>query len=181
VTSSRGATFAVPQEVARLTQEHLRAKGQEMSEGVVLWLGTFEPPRITRAVVPEQETSMGRFRVPLRARQELSRELTGSGQVLVAQVHSHPSAAFHSEVDDAEAIPRRAGAYSLVLPDFGARAHLLEGAALYRLDQSGRWRDAPLSTLSISDSLATLMPATRKRTLWRRLTDLLRSSGRSSI
>jgi hypothetical protein len=181
MTGTLRETFAVPQEVARRTHEHLRAKGDEMGEGVVLWLGTFEPPTITRAVVPEQETSTGRFRVPLRARQKLTRDLVGSGQVLVAQVHSHPLFAFHSDIDNAEAIPRRAGAYSLVIPDFGMRAHLLDGAALYRLDGSGRWLEAPLSTFSIPATFAAPTPPTSTRSVWRRLTDALRSFGRSSI
>jgi hypothetical protein len=174
-------TFSVPQEIARLTQEKLRANGQEMSEGVVLWLGTFQPPTITRVVVPEQETSTGRFRVPLAARQRLARELAGSGQVLIAQVHSHPGPAFHSGIDDVEAIPRRIGAYSLVIPDFGARLHLLDGAALYRLDGSGRWCETSLSTFSVPETVADQDPATATRSLWRRLTDALRNSGRSRI
>lgn len=181
MTSPSGEIFAVPKEVALLTHEHLRAKGQELSEGVVLWLGTFEPPMITRAVVPEQKTSAGRFQVPLHARQQLTRELAGSGQVLVAQVHSHPGAAFHSDVDDTESIPRRVGAFSLVIPDFGGRPHLLDGAALYCLEGTGRWLEAPLSTFSIPNTFAAPTPATTKRNLWRRLTDTLRSYGRSRI
>jgi hypothetical protein len=154
--------FVIRPEVAMTTHAHLRAKGEEESEGVVLWLGTFEPPTIVRAVIPEQETSAGRFRVPLRARQQLTRELASSGLTLVAQVHSHPGFAFHSGIDDVEAIPRRTGTYSLVVPDFGARAHLLDEAALYRRDDAGRWVEAPLTTLvvpetfSAPDTFATL-------------------------
>jgi hypothetical protein len=179
VSGSTWEPFAVPQAVADLTHKHLRAKGEEVSEGVVLWIGTFEPPLITRAVVPEQRTSAGRFQVPLRARQRLTRELAGSGQVLVAQVHSHPGAAFHSAIDDAEAIPRRRGSYSLVVPDFGARPHLLDGAALYRRDGSGSWLEAPLSTFVIPEPFAPPVNPTTKRSLWQRVTDTLKSCGRS--
>lgn len=172
--------FVVPLEVAQVTHAHLRAKGTEVSEGVVLWIGTFEPPVITRAVVPEQETSAGRFRVPLHARQQLTRELAGSGQMLVAQVHSHPQAAFHSPVDDVEAIPRRVGTYSLVVPDFGARPHLLDGAALYQLADDGRWIETSPLAFAVPETFAPLRPVPPpKGSLWRRLTDTLRRLGRS--
>ena len=175
--------FAVPADVAHVTHEHLRAKGREHAEGVVLWIGTFEPPTITRAVVPDQETSAGRFRVPLAARQKLTRELAGTGQVVVAQVHSHPSLAFHSSIDDAEAIPRRVGAYSLVVPDFGRRGHLLDGAALFQLASAGRWVPAPPATFDLPQTVAPAAPAAAatRRGLWRRLTDTLKSFGRSRI
>jgi hypothetical protein len=142
-------SFAVPSEVVRTTQEHLRANGETGAEGVVLWRGTFEPPRITGAIVPVQDTSAGRFRVPLAERQRISRELAGTGELIVAQVHSHRDTAFHSWVDDEEAIPRRIGAYSLVIPDFGARDDLLDDAALYRLDDVGVWQSAPLDTFNL--------------------------------
>ncbi len=175
--------FAVPADVARVTHEHLHAKGLEHAEGLVLWIGTFEPPTITRAVVPEQDTSAGRFHVPLAARQELTRELAGTGQVVVAQVHSHPDLAFHSSIDDAEAIPRRVGAYSLVVPDFGTRGHLLDGAALFQVDSGGRWVPAPAATFDLPQTFEPAAPVTAatRRSLWRRLTDTLKSFGRSRI
>lgn len=132
-----------------MTQEHLRGKGAERAEGVVLWRGTFEPPRITAAIIPDQITSFGRFQVPLAERQRITRDLAGSRELIVAQVHSHPKRAFHSPVDDDEAIPRRLGSYSLVVPDFGSRPHLLEEAALYRLTAGGSWDPAPLKTFEI--------------------------------
>lgn len=142
-------SFAIPPEVADVTHEHLRRKGSEDAEGVVLWRGTLEPPRISAAIIPEQVTSMGRFKVPLPERQRITRELAGTGEFVVAQIHSHPRRAFHSAVDDEEAIPRRIGSYSLVVPDFGSRAHLLEDAALYRLSTRGSWDPAPLETFQI--------------------------------
>ena len=37
---------------------------------------------------------------------------------LLAQIHSHPTHAFHSEMDDEYAIATALGAFSLVVPDF---------------------------------------------------------------
>lgn len=138
--------FEISSEIAAVTQAHLRRKGAEHAEGVVLWRGTLEPPRITAAMIPEQVTSAGRFQVPLAERQRIARELTGTGEFIAAQVHSHPERAFHSPVDDEEAIPRRVGSYSLVVPDFGSRPHLFEDAALFRLSERGSWDPAPLET-----------------------------------
>jgi len=138
--------FKIPSDVIRLTQAHLRTHGKTREEGVVLWRGTFDPPRITGAIIPLQETAVGRFRVPLAERQRIARELSGTGELIVAQVHSHPRDAFHSPIDDEEAIPRRVGAYSLVVPAFASSDSLFDEAALFQLDADGRWRPAPLDT-----------------------------------
>jgi hypothetical protein len=171
--------LTVPAEVVRLTHAHLRAKGEANSEGVVLWIGTLEPPTIRGAVIPEQETSYGRFRVPLAARQQLTRDLAGTGTTVIAQVHSHPGQAFHSPIDSAEAIPRRAGAFSLVIPDFGARDTLSDGAALYQLDQTGTWNPVPIEAFDIAATFDQPAATPAKTSLWRRLTDTLKSFGRS--
>ena len=151
-TGTTAKSFAITREIADATRAHLRAQGRHKAEGVVLWRGTFEPPHITAVIVPEQETSMGRFRVPLAERQRIARELAGTGEMIVAQVHSHPHDAFHSPIDDEEAIPRRVGAYSLVIPDFGSRADLLDGAALFELAADGQWRATPLDTFLLPAS-----------------------------
>jgi hypothetical protein len=161
--------FDVPADVVRITRDHLRLKGATKDEGVVLWRGTFDPPRVIAAIVPEQETSAGRFRVPLAERQRITRALAGTGEMIVAQVHSHPRSAFHSPIDDEEAIPRRVGAYSLVIPDFGARDNLLEDAALFQLDAVGVWQPASLGTF--------VLPSPKGRLQW--LIDTLKSFGRS--
>jgi hypothetical protein len=161
--------FDVPADIARITQNHLRFKGATQEEGVVLWRGTFDPARITAAIVPAQETSAGRFRVPLAERQRITRELAGTGEAIVAQVHSHPRRAFHSPIDDEEAIPRRVGSYSLVVPDFGAREDLLDDAALFQLDDAGAWRPTSLD--------AFRLPRPKGLVQW--LIDTLKNFGRS--
>jgi hypothetical protein len=172
-----GTSFSVPAGVVATTVAHLRAKGLEESEGVVLWQGTFDPPRITAVIVPEQETSAGRFRVPLAERQRIARMLAGTGEMIVAQVHSHPHHAFHSWIDDEEAIPRRVGSYSLVVPDFGARPHLLDDAALFELQADGSWRPAALATFDVERPTSLPVPATPRRLGW--LIATLKSFGRS--
>jgi hypothetical protein len=161
--------FEIPVEIAEATQAHFRRQGSEHAEGVVLWRGTLEPPRVTAVIIPEQATSAGRFRVPLVERQRITRELAGTGEFIVAQVHSHPGRAFHSAIDDEEAIPRRLGSYSLVVPDFGSRQRLLDDGALFRLSSRG-WEPAPLETFQI--------PARGGPLRW--LIDRVKSFGRSA-
>ena len=110
-----------------------------------------------------------RYRNSPAERQRITRSLAGTGEMIVAQVHSHPRRAFHSPIDDEEAIPRRVGAYSLVVPDFGARDDLLDDAALFQLDAVGVWQPASLGTFRL--------PRRKGRVKW--LIDILKSFGRS--
>jgi hypothetical protein len=144
--------LVVPPQVIAETQLHLRAHGTRGEEGVVLWRGLVSPPRVSGAVVPLQDCSVGRFRVPLEERQRITRELAGTAEVIVAQVHSHPGHAFHSSIDDAEAIPRRPGALSLVVPDFAACPELLDAAALFELRRDGSWISVPLGRIEVESA-----------------------------
>lgn len=143
-------TFEVSADVARLTLHHLRDKGRRCEEGVVLWIGPPGGP-VSRAIVPVQITSRLRYQVPLGERQRITRELAGTGEIVVGQVHSHEELAFHSLVDDAEAIVRRPGGYSLVVPDFGARSTLLDGAVLFQLSDDGVWEQVPVERLRVRE------------------------------
>jgi hypothetical protein len=62
---------------------------------------------------------------------------------LAAQVHSHPTEAYHSGTDDTYPIVTMRGGLSVVVPDF-ARAGLRgDGVANYRLGKSG-WDELSL-------------------------------------
>ena len=65
---------------------------------------------------------------------------------VVAQVHSHPGKAFHSEADDQWAIVRNVGALSLVLPQFARHAtpaNFLLEAVTYELSVENEWMRVP--------------------------------------
>lgn len=134
--------------------ETLQEFGSHGYEGLVLWLGEFEPntgkAHVTQAFVPEQksisnEDGVGYF-VSTETLFRLNRDLSESGLRLIAQVHSHPGEAYHSEADDRYAIVTAEGGLSLVVPNFGwAPAHPTAWA-VYRLH--GRdWRE--LSTRDV--------------------------------
>src|SRR5439155_4903701 len=92
---------------------------------------------VIHAVVPRQkpissEDGVGYF-VSGETLFELNRHLSESGLRLIAQVHSHPQEAFHSEADDRYAIVTTEGGLSLVVPNFGHASADPVSWAVYRL------------------------------------------------
>jgi proteasome lid subunit RPN8/RPN11 len=120
--------------------------GAHECEGLVLWVGevTEGQARITRAVVPDQrpiknEDGVGYF-IEGNVLFELNRKLSDTGLRLIAQVHSHPGEAYHSETDDRYAIVTADGGLSLVVPDFGKAPKDPTLWAVYRLS-NGCWHE----------------------------------------
>lgn len=126
------------------THEVLRKCGHHGFEGLVLWAGTVHGPRarVEQVLVPEQnpirnEGGVGYF-VEAPILFKLSKHLEANKLRLLAQVHSHPTEAYHSETDDRYAIATENGSFSLVVPDFAVRPMKLDECAIYRL-RGGRW------------------------------------------
>lgn len=126
------------------TVEWLRTCGEEGCEGVALWLGSVEEDiaSVTTCFIPDQnpiasESGIGYF-IPPAALFAMNRYLFESGLRLVAQVHSHPTEAFHSDMDDAHAIVTAEGGFSLVVPFFAQGPVNLKTWAIYRL-RDGVW------------------------------------------
>jgi hypothetical protein len=138
--------FAVDARVVLATLEALQRYGSEGLEGLVLWLGSVDGAvaHVSHAVVPEQnpirsESGVGYF-VEGTTLFSLNQALAKTGLRLIAQVHSHPTAAYHSDVDDRYAIVTAEGGLSLVVPNFG-RAPLDPSLwAVYRL-KKGTWSE----------------------------------------
>jgi hypothetical protein len=126
------------------TLGHLRAGGSNNCETVVLWLGilcdgTAEVREVHR---PEQSVDTDFFLIPQEGVRAMMRRLTETRFQILAQVHSHPKAAFHSSTDDTCAIIRHVGAVSIVIPNFAVgtdSTNFGNRAATYQLDASDRW------------------------------------------
>lgn len=58
---------------------------------------------------------------------------------LIAQIHSHPREAYHSEADDQYAIATKVGSISIVVPDFAFGPISLDNCAVYRLSVDNKW------------------------------------------
>jgi proteasome lid subunit RPN8/RPN11 len=128
----------------------MREFGAMGCEVLVLWLGRPGPgpndASVLRAYVPQQkpiksEDGVGYF-VSGETLFQLNKALAESGLRLIAQVHSHPQEAYHSEADDRYAIVTSEGGLSLVVPDFGKAAPDPSAWAVYRLHDRN-WVEIP--------------------------------------
>jgi hypothetical protein len=134
----------VDRPVVQSTLGTLQQFGARKLEGLVLWLGEIKPGRahVMRAFTPHQHSVSGEdgvgYFVGGETLFELNRALAESGLRLIAQVHSHPNRAYHSDTDDRYAIITVDGGLSLVVPNFGQAPADPTSWAVYRLVQS-RW------------------------------------------
>ena len=146
--------FQVPTEVVKQTEKTLRAAGTQGYEMFVLWSGHQKGPLFTIQTphVPKQTS----YRLPngLCVRVEgselhrLNVWLYEAGEILAAQVHAHPSRAFHSATDDAYPIMATLGGLSIVAPDFCRRGLFTKGTAIYRLEPLG-WIKQPNDRIEV--------------------------------
>lgn len=138
-------TVEISRSVVESGYQHLRAVGSEGNEGFVLWAGHQDGDvfGVVEAVIPEQQGLVHEGGVcVIVGSDELHRlnvTLHKRGLTLVAQIHSHPSDAYHSTTDDAFPIVARAGGLSIVVPDFAVRPFSLSDCAVYRLSREGIW------------------------------------------
>lgn len=145
--------FRIPGELVHTTEEQLRRAGREGYELFVLWSGVAsgDTIEISTAHVPKQtsyKTKKGLLvRVEGDALHKLNVWLYENEQILAAQVHAHPTDAFHSSTDDAFPIVTELGGLSLVAPDFARDGILGSGAAGYRLAPEG-WLEIPPNKLT---------------------------------
>jgi proteasome lid subunit RPN8/RPN11 len=127
------------------TLAHMLAGGARRTETVILWLGrrSESTEEVSGAFRPTQIVSQDSFRIPPQAMRELLAYLRKERLHVLAQVHSHPAAAYHSDADNRWAIVRHCGAISLVIPWFGKRTTALsfqDDVAAFQLDPSDTWR-----------------------------------------
>ena len=142
--------FAVPRWLLDQTVEVLRARGEEGLEAFVVWGGTVENGgtkiSFRSGLVPAQQghnTGHGLLvTVSGESLFEVNRQMYQRGELLAAQIHSHPTDAYHSDTDDCHSLVTLTGALSIVVPSFGrGGANDLTGWAWYRLVGEGDWAE----------------------------------------
>jgi hypothetical protein len=62
-----------------------------------------------------------------------------NSMTLIAQLHSHPTEAYHSDTDDAFPIATTVGSLSIVIPDYAREPFSLIRSAVYRLIPDHGW------------------------------------------
>jgi hypothetical protein len=138
-----------PRGIVETSLASLRKAGAKEQEGIILWLaGRANPQLIVEAYVPQHVAEIDRFWISCEAMIGMLNHLRTTRKSVAAQVHSHPNLAFHSWADDEYAIPRHAGALSIVVPFFGTRTTVVDfqqSSAFFALSPEGKWQpvDAP--------------------------------------
>lgn len=137
--------FSVSRDVVERTEDHLLSAGAAGNEGLVLWAGqrTGRNVGVDTAIVPAQhairrETEVG-VMVPGEELHRINVWLHRNERLLLAQVHSHPGAAYLSDTDEAFTVVAVVGGLSIIIPDFARRGLNLRDVAAYRLDADGHW------------------------------------------
>lgn len=136
------------------TLEVLRDAGRRGFEAFVVWGGRVSVDGqqlvfdsvITPAQTAHKTTRGLLVTVDGKALFDVNRTLYGRGELLAAQIHSHPADAYHSDTDDHNPLVTLTGALSLVIPDFARRApDDIDRWAWYRLIGTGKWQ--PLTAI----------------------------------
>jgi hypothetical protein len=140
-------TFVIPARIVADTIQFLRQVGAKGFEGFVLWAGKLENDStfaFSTSIVPAQHASVTESGLLVTVTGEslfaVNRFAHSNGVVLAAQVHSHPTHAYHSTTDDEYPLVTLVGALSVVIPDFARLAPAdLEKWAWYRLSKQASW------------------------------------------
>jgi len=142
--------FRIPRSVLHETLAVLQEAGSEGHEAFVLWGGTVSQDEtvvtVSTVIAPEQtahKTSSGLLvTVDGAALFKVNQTLYQRGELLVGQVHSHPTEAYHSDTDDHYPLVTLLGSLSVVVPDFASQAPKdMAHWAWYRLVGTGLWAE----------------------------------------
>jgi len=102
------------------TFEFLQNLGKKKLEAHALWIGKENDSfMINDVVIPKQNNGMINFEVNPQEIHRINVLVNQKGLQLIAQIHTHPYDAFHSEIDDEGAILLLPGSLSIVIPNFG--------------------------------------------------------------
>lgn len=140
------SSVRIGRDLFEYTHESLREYSGGDVEAMALWAGQFadeESFEVMAVRVPAQHAIRGDAGLAvLIDGDELHRLnvwLHEHRLKLIAQLHTHPGAAYHSELDNTIPVVATRGAFSLVIPDFARGPADLEEYAVYRLGAEDRW------------------------------------------
>jgi hypothetical protein len=153
----------VPAAAVAATHAHLAAMGDYECEGFALWVGTHDQAafHVVEAIIPAQRAlkSVGGVCITIDSDElfRLNQYLYERGFKIIAQIHSHPADAYHSETDDTYPVATTVGALSLVVPDFARQDFQLSRCAVFRLIPGSGWCE--LQRNAVTHLIRILEPA----------------------
>ena len=140
-------TIQIPMQEVEKVYEHLRACGHRGVEGVALCAGKQcdDIFQVKEIIIPEQRAFDHEegllYMVDGKELHRINVWLYRNNMTLMAQIHSHPKRAYHSETDDTYPIIAAVGGVSIVIPDFGFNPISVNEWAVYRLSPHGMWEE----------------------------------------
>lgn len=120
-----------------------RACGRYRNECVVYWIGRSGSAMVDALEHPVHRRSFGEYEVDSSWLTAFWFRLVREERQVLAQVHTHPGAAFHSPTDDAHPIVHQAGFTSIVIPNFAKGPVGFDRAWFGELMANGHWRHVP--------------------------------------
>ena len=141
-------TFLIPMQLIRMTVDSLSPVGAEGREAFVVWGGVMSEDGgqfSFHTVYRPQQNSIASEEgllvlVDAESMFRMNKEFYERGMIAAAQVHTHPTEAFHSNVDDHFPLVTLVGGLSAVIPDFAqGGVDDLDRWAWFRLMKRGQW------------------------------------------
>lgn len=135
----------LPESCALSALNWMYKMGEKEVEGVALWAGVRSNNafHIKRTIIPEQKAGSLEegliYVVDGKELHRISLELFDTDMQLIAQIHSHPGEAYHSETDDAYPIVTVLGGVSVVVPNFARGGLNISEWAVYRFLPETNW------------------------------------------
>ncbi len=140
------AVYQLAPDILAETFAHFRDCGRGRHECQVLWVSSWDSPEtITEVVHPKHAAHAGGFVLDDHWLNDFWFTLARRNLGIRVQVHTHPSEAFHSPIDDQFPIIHSVGFLSLVIPDFSFGPIGFDDAYLAVIKADERWCEAVIA------------------------------------
>jgi molybdopterin/thiamine biosynthesis adenylyltransferase len=147
--SLKASSIYIPYHILLETLDHFMLHGQNGNECIVYWCGKLidnDKAVVTSCIYPTQYATALGVKVEPSEVARIYLKLYEAREHLLAQLHSHPSAAFHSSVDDYYPVVHKPGLLSIVVPEYGLidPRSFLTRSAVYEYQAQRVWRKLTL-------------------------------------
>lgn len=146
-------TIRLPQNKIADAYELMRYAGSKGVEGMALFAGkqngnTFQ---VFETIIPKQNSyrleSGLMYAVEADELHRINVWLFKNGFSIIAQIHSHPNEAYHSETDNQFPIVATIGGISIVVPRFASDPMDIYNWAVYRLSSQNTWKKQSINDI----------------------------------
>lgn len=141
--------FLVPRHVVEVTQPLLAEPGLEGYEAVVVWVGRMRAEASVDIIEVIRPTQIAKrspagcsVEIPPDALTDLIRALDEESFIAV-RLHTHPTEAYHSDLDDTNMLIGHLGAISIVVPYFARDPIELGRCSVNELTRRDSWVELP--------------------------------------